>query len=239
MSKCYNILVMTAERRTSGIRFKTRYTVLTPTDADRFSRMLKRAFPSIRFHRKNYYRCFLQELNPDLTLKDLQTIHADPSNLHIPYVESMGTSDGDNFTAWIEPDDWEPFWLGPNLRGIHWVVNKPELQFHLRTSDAHEADSRANEGALELGVRRIEASYYPDQPDKKRFLDKVWRILAKMTTNKLLRVDRETRDPVEYQGGSEYCWAGPDAIRWALEHPLRTFGDDIRPAGPLEVPDLD
>lgn len=230
---------MTKENRTAGIRFKTRYTVVTPTDAERFSRMLVSAFPSIRFTRKRAGEYTLHELNPDLTLKRLETLYFKPPHLHVPYVDSMGVPDCGDFTAWVEPEDWQPSWGGPGHLDFYWIENKPELAFDLRTSGAYPSVTRADEGALHLSIHRIEASYYPDQPDKKRFLDKVWRILAKMTTNKLLRVDRETREPLEYQAGSELCWAGPDAIRWALEHPLRTFGEDIRPAGPLEVPELE
>ncbi|MCP5372435.1 MAG: hypothetical protein H6907_11950 [Hyphomicrobiales bacterium] len=163
----------------------------------------------------------------------------EPPDLHVPYVETMGVADGDTFTAWIEPEGWDPFWLGPNERDHHWIVNEPELSFNLRTCGARQAATRADEGALELCVERIEASYYLDQPEKKRFLDKVWRILAKMTTNKLLRVHWETREPLAPEPDTEHCWAGPDAIRWALEHPLRTFDEDLRPAGPLEVPEFD
>ncbi|MCP5367167.1 MAG: hypothetical protein H6907_11935 [Hyphomicrobiales bacterium] len=225
--------------RESGVRFKTRETILTPSDGDLLSKFLIRAFPNIRFHRREYYEYTLNDLDYDLVLRDIHHVRADPSNLEIPYVESMGVRNGSHFVVWIEPPGWEPLWLGPNEWGIHSIVNKPELSFAINTSYARDARSRSNEGAKKLEIQRAEANYFPDQLEKKRFLDKVWRILAKLTTNQLLRVDRVTREPLSPEPRSQYCWAGPDAIRWALEHPLRTFGEDLRPAGPLDVPELD
>lgn len=52
----------------------------------------------------------------------------------------------------------------------------------------------------------------------KAFIQKVWRILGKMSTNRVVSVDKRTRMPVPPDGSASaepYFRAANDALRWA------------------------
>jgi len=210
----------------AGERFKTRYTCINHADAGDFSRALRQAFPNIRFLRAPYweYSIFLGQRKDGCWRT--KRIKNEPPNLHLPYVDTMGVEDGGDFLAWLEPEGWEPLWFGPNQNGIHFIANQPKIWFKIGVS--HEYPNWGHPGTTALSEERIESRYYYADKEHLAFLNKVWRILEKLTSNTYIYHDRKTLAPKgpTHQYGT---WSGHHARRWCLEKPNRYLRCNLRP----------
>lgn len=194
---------------------KSRQLVMDREDADAFSRVLLEAYPRIRFVPFEYWRRWIGgEGHPWEDLK--------PPHLDLQYFDSLGDPSEWRFRAWVEPKGWQPDWQGPNENGIWVIKNQPHLQF------VFERGMTIPPEHTNLQAGRVWAYFGKDDREYRAFLNRLWRILAKMTTNSLLLVDRETK---ELRGPTVRCttWAGPHAIAWCREDPMRTLDSDLRP----------
>ncbi len=87
-----------------------------------------------------------------------------------------------------------------------------------------------------LTLGSITSTYLTDDPEAKRFVGKVWRILQKMSTNRF-KVELPHIGYV-IGGGATDCWAGHDAVRWCSESPTRMIDGKFRPASDWKFPDM-
>lgn len=191
---------------------KMRMLVMDREDADAFSRSLREAYPGVRFLPFEYW----------MRREGKRTVKQEPLNLALHYYESLGDPEEFHFLVWVEPEDWHPDWTGPNENGIWYVTNEPRLQFVFHRSDVPpDWDSDMRDG-------RVWAYYEKGDDEHRLFLNHVWRITTKLTTNYLQHVDRDTKIPTGPPSRPN-LWAGLHALEWCREDPQRTLASDWRP----------
>jgi len=87
-----------------------------------------------------------------------------------------------------------------------------------------------------LTVGRILSSYWRDDAEAKIFVNKLYRLLRKVTTD-AFRVEFPHLGVVYGEGtGCDY-WAGHDALRWCSEAPARMLDGKFRPHGDWSFPE--
>jgi hypothetical protein len=224
---CKNIAAMKRPENPTGNRFKTRYTCINAADAHDFSLALKEAFPNIRFVRAPYWEYFIVLGQREDGYWSHERVVNEPPNLHVPYVDTMGVEDGSRFTAWLEPEGWEPLWFGPNESGIHFIANEPRHWFMIGIS--HDIPFSRLPGPTTVRDERIESSYYFEDKEHLAFLNKVWRILEKLTSNVYVYYDGKTFEPKGVVTKGHTLWSGHHLRRWCLERPDRFIDFDLRP----------
>lgn len=218
---------MKPPRDPTGNRFKTRYTCINVADAHDFSLALKEAFPNIRFIRANYWEYYVVLGQGKDGYWNSKKIVNEPPNLHVPYVDTMGVGDGDRFTAWLEPEGWEPLWFGPNQSGIHFIANEPRHWFNIGVS--RDIPNWGFPETRTLVEKRIESSYYYEDKEHLAFINKTWRILEKLTSNVYVYHDRKTLKLKGIVTKGHILWSGHHARQWCLEKPDRYIGGNLRP----------
>ena len=111
---------------------------------------------------------------------------------------------------------------GPEQGRCLCIVNRPRLQFTFERSGRFPPDY------LDLFVGRIWAYYLKDDKEHLRFLNQVWRIVAKLTTNVLDVLDPKSGEVLR-PAARTMIWAGPDAIDWCRADPRRRIDGNLRP----------
>jgi hypothetical protein len=191
-----------------------RQTCLNDTDARAFSQALAEAFPRIRFLSFHYdhNREYVDGVGWQLK---------DPIVHKIPYRDSLGEPEERRYWAWVQPKGWRPRWEGPNAEKGFRIANTPRLNFVFEKSVIPLGR------ATDLTEGRMWAFYDRDDKEHLSFLNKVWRICAKMTTNVL---DSEHwRTGPKRSHNVKGPWVGPDAMRWCRENPKRRLGARYMP----------
>lgn len=227
----------------SDFSFKTRhYVAMLPADEADFSTALRAAFPNIKFLPSEYYMRWDGEG---------RTFFRKSSELDLTYLESLNAPQYSQLLAWLEPDGWTPIWyervvdrplMDSSLQeqnSFHLLRNEPRLQFRFDRSvirrDLYPIRSykgswapRQERTRLEAG--RIWSRFRKDDREHRAFLDRVWRLLGKLTTNRLVYYSMETREPYPSDSPEKNCpvWAGYHAIAWCNADPDR-YIDDFRP----------
>lgn len=192
--------------------FKSRLIAMNEADAEAFGTLLREAFPDIHFLRHDYWKRF----------EDGRTIFLRPPDLAIPYYSSLASPDEDFFLVWREPPDWQPDWQGPNKDGIYVIANEPRLQFVFDSGrTVPPKRDRVNAG-------RIWARYEPGDKEHVRFLNRVWRLNQKLTTNILKIIDPQTGAVINPRC-RDAIWAGFNALQWCREDPSRVIDGNRRP----------
>lgn len=177
---------------------------MTKPDEAAFSRALKAKFPDLVF-------AVVEKANQAVTL--------------IPAIDQAIETDGQPAGvafAWVQPHGWQPKWERQDL-GIGYfkdvLANKPEKcirflrssGFTPRTSDGGLPIMRfATEGGMNAG-------YDTNNREVRSFVDAVYRLLAKFTTNKFAVVNPDTRRVVRIISG-HWDWAGHDALNMCRTH---------------------
>jgi hypothetical protein len=146
-----------------------------------------------------------------------------------------------SFYVWVEPPKWRPRWKLIKRADLLVIDNLPRLHFTFRRGGFACPDPRRADGLHgdpHLPTRDLELR--PDPIDRKEpivleghrmlggwdkgddvakaFVHKVWRILRKMSTNRVVSIDKRTLEPVPPDGSAtvESCFrAANDALRWA------------------------
>ncbi len=190
---------------------KGRLLCFNEADAHDFGEALRERFPRIRFRMFGY--------------TDLQCRPAagEQPRLDIPLYESLGDSSEWRFLVWIEPEGWEPEWEGPNKNNLMVITNKPVLQFVYDSSRRIPPPDGNN-----LRPGQIWAYYRADDKECARFLNAVWRISARLSTNVLDVLDRKT-GKVNYKATRTMIWAGYHALDWCRADPAHFIDENIRP----------
>ncbi len=162
----------------------------------------------------------------------------DPGNEWPDYFSSLGDVLEDHFCVWVEPRNWRPRWRASRLSDSYYLANLPKLNFYISRGGFAFADVRRTaplEGnpepeihgltyppfpldtkeIIDLRGGRISASWFKGHEAGRRFVHKVWRILDKMSTNRLVAIKRGTTEPIP-PDGSPSMQQGVRALRGAL-----------------------
>jgi len=165
----------------------------------------------------------------------------DPTGAWPDYFPSLADVLETRFRVWIEPRNWRPRWRLRRRDDLLTLDNQPQLYFTFRRSNYSLPDPRRRDGLHgdpHLPTDNLES--VPDLIDRKEpvlleghrmlggwnkgddvakaFIHKVWRILDKMSTNRLVAVDRRTFMPIPPDGSAHpepYVRASLDALVWA------------------------
>ena len=165
----------------------------------------------------------------------------DPKEELPDYFQSLADVSDRHFWVWIEPPNWRPRWRRRDRAGILVIENFPRLHLEFTRGGFELPDPRRakerqddpdsplsglevqplsldrNEAIVLTGGRMLGAWNKGDQTAK-AFVQKVWRILGKMSTNRLVEVAPRTRQPIPPNGAATtepYLRAATGALRWA------------------------
>ncbi len=111
---------------------------------------------------------------------------------------------------------------GPDRIKCFYIDNLPRLHFVFERADLLPPR------CTDLREGRIWAYYERDDKEHLAFINKVWRICAKMTTNVFDGFDNQTGKRTHRAIRTE-IWAGPDTVRWCRGHHRRRIAGGLRP----------
>jgi len=215
---------------------------MSAIDIARFDSALRAAYPGIRFLKRDYLRhweeCVYRdplpgEKWPALVSSRMRPPHGDP----MPYLPSLSDHGGNIVLAWVEPSGWRPQWSDRPLRSDNYLIlNKPDLRFHFRPSQycvvglerrttwmLHPPSSLEYEEFCMMTDGDLDGPYLFYEEEQIEFLNGVWRIMRRLTTNDLASVDPRTlhsfaRVRLESQR------AGHDAAEWTRQDRRHLLG---------------
>ena len=191
--------------------------IMLPEDGDILTERLRAKFPTIRFLPLGYSS--VQESRHNSRPKRYDELGID----YLP-----GCHDERHFAvkAWVEPEGWTPFWIGPNEEGYYRIINEPESRVVIQGIGKPVSD--------ELGYDMI-WEWTSESAERKRFFGQVKRVVTSFCTDWLWCFDPKTG--LERNGLKNYnFWMGPHAVEWCNQHPLRHC-DRLRPPPPGSPPD--
>lgn len=157
------------------------------------------------------------------------------------YFPSLGDVLENRFHVWVEPPGWRPRWRTLKREDVLFIDNIPRLRFTFHRGGFACPDPRRADGlhgdphlptqnlvmqpmcidrkeTILLDGHRMLGGWKKGDDAAKTFTHKVWRILGKMSTNRVVCVDKRTRMPVPPDGSASaepYFRAAHDALRWA------------------------
>jgi len=136
----------------------------------------------------------------------------------IPAIDEATDVDGRRASevyAWIQPRGWRPKWLDEDLYGyvMTRLANKPEKRLRFMRSSGFRP--RASDGGLPIMSMTTEGGlfvgYDTNNREVRSFVDAVYRLLPKFTTNRFALVNPDTRKVVRTTSGDLF-WAGYDCL---------------------------
>lgn len=215
---------------------------MTLDDVAVFSDALKAAFPAIRFLSREYWWQFSDEerveaerranqrrINRGLPSKPIGVHQRDPTGEPLRYWSSLAEPAETQFLAWIEPSGWQPIWMPPDEFGVRYIENTPRLWLDFYRSHfilerpPHRQDTeplaRNGSETIKLEGHTFEVRWNPSEAEAEAFAKKVYNILRKLTIDRFIRVERESRRAFapESHGMRKQCLAGRHAAAWALQ----------------------
>lgn len=228
---------------------------LTEKDERDLDALLHEAFPSLRTIREHYWKRY----------DGGKTVYPKRPGEPLEYVSGLpAVRDGGirSVNVWNEPDGWAPEWY-PSRSQLpldhpdpesddapirYFIGNEPrqKLRYH---AAGYKMNGIATGWLVENFNRHpvppvivlegafLVAQYADGDTETIRFLDKVWRIVKKFATNKLVRVNPYTNHFLRPPEKGVWTWAGPDAIDWCRLSPHHLLGSNYRPADEYH-PDL-
>lgn len=164
-----------------------------------------------------------------------------PMNEWPDYFPSLADVLERHFYVWVEPPNWRPRWRYSKRSDLLEIENIPRLRFTFWRGGFSCPDPRRQDGlhgdphlpvhdldlqpgaidrkeSILLEGHRMLGGWRKGDDSGKAFIQKVWRILGKMSTNRVVSVDKRTRMPVPPDGSASaepYFRAANDALRWA------------------------
>jgi hypothetical protein len=187
---------------------------MTPVDDAAFSRGLVEAFPGLLFFK------YPQSRRGGVRMFDSFAV---PGEFLV--------------TAALPPEGWTFDANCPDAADWNWYTARAKSIRYVR-SEWDWTGYGEGKWAFDpptLTVGSISAAYFADDPAGKRFVDKVLRLLKKITTNRV-RIQRPKLG-ISSQDGAGAYWAGFDALRWCSEQPTRMLAGLYRPASNWSFPD--
>ncbi len=200
---------------------------MLPADNEDFSLALREAFPSVRFVRMPCLFMLRKTLGrEELSPEDLSLFYCDSLAQGFGLDSAEGLMWDSTITAWLEPEGWEPFWIGPTPEsGDYVIANKPRLYFW------YGGGSRIyKRGGNEFLYEGFITSTFPkNDKEFKSFINKVWRILGKLTTNVFTYIDMKSGRPYGPARPTIINCCGLRAMDWMREAPNRYVINNCRP----------
>lgn len=191
-----------------------REVMMTMVDEAAFTRVLKEAFPGIRF--------------------------VDGQVWPRPGIPWIDTIDGGQETlvyGFLPDPGWQPKEKEQYRGRYSFALPRRSFQF-----DRSEWDWTLPRGANwawdppTLTVGSITSSYYRDDPEDKFFVNKLYRLLRKIMVN-AFRVEFPHLGVVYGEATGYDYWAGHDALRWCSEAPARMLDGKFRPHSEWSFPE--
>ena len=241
--------------------------VVTRADALAITKALRAAFPSLRITLSNLSESYYDEQRyyerchewherggvrsgvpkPEREVRD-------PRGEPFPYFASFAVPEQDDFTAWIEPLGWQPRWTeGKDKWGFYRLLNRPLLEFRFLRSqfDAKGERGPGNhlfadapepldpEEIIYLTGGQVCAHWPKENSPAKAFFEKVFRIVARLTTDSFISVgpNLKARGAEPFRSGGYYYRAGRDACAWTLQRRHNYFQDRWKPGNYPFKPD--
>lgn len=246
-----NVRALVALQKWDGKRFwKNRRIVFALEDVEAFTELLKASFPRIRFLDEKALGARKHEA--------FGSVHIARCEPKLRYFDSLADPDQKWFLCWLEPEGWKPK-IGPTrfAPNARCILNEPPLQFEFRGMRAvlymnystGQAFRRKDKPLPPCWVRpdgELLAHPRVGDTEHKAFLGKVYNLVTKIATNKLVCVDTLTgRALVPPKLRGEKVWVGHHALAWCREHPRHFLAGYFRPADeaewrsrlPTELPD--
>lgn len=235
----HDILDRSAYRRTWNL-------CMTLDDVAAFSDALKAAFPAIRFVSREYWSQFCDQnriaadrranrrrTKRGLSAKPIHSLPRDPQGEPLRYWNSLADPAETRFLAWIEPPGWQPVWMPPDEFGVRYIENPPRLWFDFHRCNflllrrpgnvspqcASEPKPCSGRAGIGLEGNTFEVRWNPLEPEAEAFAKKVYKILRKLTVDRFIRVEKESRRAFEREAGGmrRQCLAGHHAVAWAMK----------------------
>lgn len=230
-------------------RFKSlRQLELSSIDLDRFSAALQESFPAIRFMHADFEEHWIERqygydevhgYGPN-RLRMISERMRPPHGDAMPYAQSLRDLPHKRVRVWLEPPGWKPQWSAkPYRRGRYVLLNEPELHFIFLRSMyivAGPEGSRnfipeppaklADDEVCCLWGGHMYGPYFADDIEQQNFLKIVWRIVRKVTTNKLVLVDLPTLE-FRLVPKTLSLRAGLDAADWTRRDRRHLIGSEI------------
>jgi hypothetical protein len=181
-------------------RRRGREVVMTLEDERDFTAALKAAFPTIVFAVED-------EFAPSLT--------------YVPSLDSLGDKKLEIVTCWIPRPRWKPRWVRRRPRDPDSscnLTNLPAKYFlYIRSKGLDRFTTPGGRRIEFYDAGRILAHYDVNDRDVRAFVDKVYRLLGKLTTNKFALVDSETGAKVDRISDWMF-WGGHHALDECRKH---------------------
>jgi hypothetical protein len=176
-------------------RKRRREYYMTARDQAAFSAALKGAYPDLVFGQMRRDRVLTYFASMEL-------------------IDNSSLQDSTGY-AWRRPGGWEPDWAlrYPDIPEIGYVVaNLPDSNFNFDSrTDIMVKDLGAGRKRYSHSLSTIGAVYDQLDPDTRRFIEKVYRLLRKFTTNKFLVVEPDSGRVVR-QVSDYFRSAGHDVL---------------------------
>ncbi|MET4697694.1 hypothetical protein ABIE65_000705 [Constrictibacter sp. MBR-5] len=152
----------------------------------------------------------------------------DEDSAELPLQTQGSLADSDDLIThiWLPSHDWQPKLGGTSAKPF--ILPPPIQAYYVRGRWHHSADPA--EAHYELPYPEagsFNASYTQDQPEQRRFIGQLWRLIARCTSNRMYTVDPLTLQPTGYR--PNLVWVGHHAIRWCMENDRRVLGRILRP----------
>ena len=195
---------------------KVRAVLMDRVDAAEFSAALRAAFANIQYLADDYTGQKLAAKAPGAVGR------IKPKSLLI-YRTGLDDIEEKRFWVWVEPPGWRPQWerwTDHSGRKIWRLSNEPKLKFHF---DRSFVGSAFPHNMLE---GRIWATYASSDAEQRSFLNKVWRLSEKLTSDWL---DALKNDGEHWFTGKTGLWVGRHALRWCAASPKRRLAGHYRP----------
>lgn len=205
---------------------KSRLLCFHPKDADAFSEALRARWPTIAFEPYDYWDFQKGGFREKEDWRD------------IPRYRSLGEAGLPSMVrVFVEPEGWTRRWRRKQKPsrsyGTHEITNFPKLTFDYYPSRIRNHNGYTGKKAgrpIDLYPGRIAIMYDKDDKEVQRFLDAVWRITEKLSTN-VVDVLSVTTGELEIPARRTMIWFGWHALDWCRRGPQRTLDSNFRPVG--------
>ena len=187
---------------------------MTEVDLERFSDLLKQTFPRVRF--MEGIKSDDPERPPTVTFRN-SLAGLDPDNRGNGYV-ILPPPYWEPTLEWQEPDHGFKFgywrFMDLDIPRVY-VVRGSGPTFGMITYGGKRLPPHVE-------TSRFSNSYLRIDDERRRFKNKVWRLMGKIATCKLQHIWWPNMERDRRVSGLS-IWAGHDAIRWAREDPARVL----------------
>jgi hypothetical protein len=196
-----------------GYGSKRRELAMLSKDAEAFSRALLEIWPDIKFSNL--------DAGEEVIERDGKIVDRRPKR-NLRYYASLAEPGVSLFRVWREPEDWTLLWLGPNKYNVYELPNIPRFNFHYDASKIYSYRPH------QLHSGRIWGYHLKDDKEHLRFLNKVWRLIPKLTDNVVENWDRDTGE-LRFPAHRLELWIGHHTAAWCRARPDRRIDESWRP----------